>query len=194
MVELGDIEPGIDVLRQAVAYARNMRDPTILADALIQLGYVTSRTESDAARILIQEASSLALPGSTASAFAIKALGDIERRAGNRVVAGELYAKSLSFRYADGDWLGCAFALEGCGLLYAKPGTYELAAAWIGKAAALRAHLQTPQDTLMLGEFNLAFAQMKLELGHEEFNAAWAKGAAMPLPDVVAQVCSAHTC
>jgi tetratricopeptide (TPR) repeat protein len=186
--DLGDYDQGAVLMRQSVEYSRNTGDAAVISDALVHLGSSLARNDPPSARVLIHEAIAISATGSGAAASAVLAMADIERYAGHKELAADLYSQCLSSRYFDGDMLGCASALEGCCLVFAQALRKEQASIWLGKAAELRKHLQAPLGDVVSRELDVAQTSIRLELGDEEFSALMARGARTPMPDLVEAV------
>lgn len=103
---------------------------------------------------------------------------------GDHEQAARLYRESLRLLFEYGIKIDIAYALE------AIPAVTDMppgeAAMLFGTAAAIRSASELPRPPIHSATYNRAIADLRSRLPASDFEAAWSRGAAMPIGQVVA--------
>jgi predicted ATPase/class 3 adenylate cyclase/DNA-binding CsgD family transcriptional regulator len=177
------------VLEEGLALSRGLGFPTDIAIFFCLAGQLAlSQGNAIKARPLIEEALALfrKVGDRHATALALSLLARVEARQGNHMAALVLYEESLAMaaRGVTGKEL-IPSCLEGLAGLVAAQG--ELArATWLwGAAETLRQAFGVPIPPVERATYEQAVATARSQLGVRAFAAAWAKGRAMTLEQVL---------
>jgi ATP/maltotriose-dependent transcriptional regulator MalT len=177
------------VLEEGLALSRELGFPTDIAIFFCLAGQLAlSQGNAIKGRPLIEEALALfrKVGDRHATALALSLLARVEARQGNHMAALALYEESLAMaaRGVTGKEL-IPSCLEGLAGLVAAQG--ELArATWLwGAAETLRQDLGVPIPPVERATYEQAVATASSQLGVRAFAAAWAKGRAMTLEQVL---------
>ncbi len=112
----------------------------------------------------------------------------MKRTLGQVVPASELLREGLGLFRTLGHKLGIACTLEELGALSAVLGDGGQAAMLLGTAHALREGIGAPLPPVDRAAHDSLVAACRAQLGETAFAEAWARGAARPFQDTVAEV------
>ncbi|HET8678948.1 MAG TPA: tetratricopeptide repeat protein [bacterium] len=121
-----------------------------------------------------------------AVAWALQLLGEIALARGDNDGARARFAEALEIRSRQGERLGIAESIEGIAASAAGDGPPEQVARLLGAASALRESLKTPPASTDAGWYTAALAAVRERLSPDSFQAAWARGRAMPTDEAAA--------
>jgi DNA-binding CsgD family transcriptional regulator len=93
---------------------------------------------------------------------------------------------ALAIAVETGGFLRAPEALEVLGLLASKEGNYRHAARLFGSAAAIRAAMEIVRLEVFSRGYDDAVAAARKFLGEDDFDAAWAEGAALSTEEAIA--------
>jgi tetratricopeptide (TPR) repeat protein len=185
----GDAAAALPLYRESLREARAQGDREGTARALNNLG-ITLRMRGDLeeARAVLEEALALALAvGSrVGQAKSLANLADVAGDQGDRMAGRAFAAQSLALHRAIGDQSGIADSLRALAGATASLGDARRAALLFGAAAALRDALETPVPANAREEYAARVEGVRVALGNQAFDAAWAEGEALPLEEAVA--------
>ncbi len=186
--EQADYERAARLHEQALSLTRKLEYTFGTAYILSTLAHVV-HAQGDPARAetLLEESLSLfrrlehewGIPRTLAS------LGNVVCSRGNAVRASKLYVESLDLERTAGNFIAVAVCLEGLARVATMQDRPERAARLCGAAAALREEFSAPPLPADRPEYERTLAAARAVLGEDAFAAAWAKGHALPLEEVV---------
>jgi predicted ATPase len=186
--ELGDYERAVRLQEQSLVLAREFATTFSIAWSLRALGdAVREQGDLVRARVLLEE--SLALSRGKEYAWSIArtlaSLGSVECQAGEYALAWRLYKESLELGRRIGQNLTILRCLEGLSRVAVAQGRMERAAWLCGAAAAVREDRGWPLPPAKRAEHERTVAAVREALGEEAYEAAWARGHALPLEQVI---------
>ena len=126
------------------------------------------------------------------AAAARHALGDLARGAGDTGTAVALYRHALDLRMAIVDFVGVVGTLETLAGVAAWSGQAELATRVFGAAQAVRDRYGYARLGRLASAYQADVAVARDALGPDAFEAAWALGQDLSVPDAVALVMKGH--
>jgi predicted ATPase/DNA-binding XRE family transcriptional regulator len=188
----GDYPRSGALAEQTAAICCDLGDQMVLAYALDGIGMAAYK-QGDLARAAqyLEESLRLlrALGEKSGTALALHELGVIVCAQGDHARAVALLRDGLGLAWSIGDRRRAAFCLEGLALGRAcRPLD---AARLLGAAAALREALGVPLPAAERAEYERAIAVVRTGAGPTAFAAAWEKGRAMPIEQVIGDVLTA---
>jgi tetratricopeptide (TPR) repeat protein len=191
----GDYDEAVRLSEQALALTREFGSTfgyglTIctLADALRAKGDV------EKARALLEESltslrrKTYPLRVANALANTLARLGSIECESGREARAFELFGESLRLGRRFGFIHHLVIPLEGMARLAVVRGQPERAVHLLGTSAALREEMGATLTLVARTDHDYALNSARTELGEDAFAAAWERGRAMPLEEVISAV------
>ena len=120
------------------------------------------------------------------TAYALRGLGHLARAQGQYARASEQLRASLEWLLPLRDQRCIALSLEGLACIAARPDWPDRAARLLGASRAMQARTGAPSPPSTLADYERTVTDARNFLGVEQFEAAWAAGAAMSLDEVVA--------
>ena len=123
-------------------------------------------------------------------AWTLYGLGIVARDQGEYGHASELLRESLAL-FTPNDRHGSAACLEGMAGVAALVGHAVQAARWLGAADAARVSISAPLWPCEQADYARIVDILRAQIGAAELDRAWSAGQAMPLEQVIAEVCAA---
>jgi hypothetical protein len=123
-------------------------------------------------------------------AWTLYGLGIVARDQAEYAQANERLRESLAL-FAPDNKHGSAACLEGMAGVAAMVGHTAQAARWLGAAEALRVAISTPRWPCEQAEYARMVDMLRAQVGAAELTRTWFAGQAMPLEQVIAEVCAA---
>ena len=114
-------------------------------------------------------------------AEALSQLGELSRRDNNQAAARTYWSESLSIQLAAGDRSSVAGLLEAFADLSAADGDHDRAARMFGLAASIREEISNPIRPSSRSRYEQSVEIVKISLGRERFEQAWAEGECLPI-------------
>lgn len=188
-LQQGDSAKAMQLGWEALAVAEETGAPWPRAYALRLLAASTLNQRGfDEAASLAAE--SLEIFRGVGSAWAVpwaqQLLGEIALSRGDHDGAGPWFAQALETRWRLGERLGIAESIEGVAASAAHDGSPEEVARLFGAAMAMRETIRAPLPSTDDIWYAPALAAVRERLSSEDFQAAWARGRAMPADEAAA--------
>ncbi len=185
----GDYSGAKSYLEQAAVLFRKLDEKVGLSSTISGLGEVALR-QGDLKRAQTHLEEALALRRDLENKWGIGAtlgtLGWAAMSAGDLHRAQTFLQESLTVRQELGDKGGIAWCLEKLAQTFFNLGNLMVAANLFGSADAIRASINSVIDPVDQGEYFQQIDNLKKDLGAEDFQTYWAKGAGMAVDDAVA--------
>jgi predicted ATPase/class 3 adenylate cyclase len=186
----GDAAREADLTEASLALWRDLGDAWGSARALNNLGYA-AYLQSDFSRAaeLLDEALTMArVPGDRILlGYVLDSRGALAEAQGELARAADLYREALSLAEEIGNPIMVAFTLSSLASVATREEQSARAAQMWGAASALRESVGTLLPLEEEERFADAVAAARERLGEREFAAAWERGRAQPLDQVVAE-------
>jgi predicted ATPase/DNA-binding CsgD family transcriptional regulator len=187
-IEVGGLERGVVLLKEAVALAHEFGDQWLLAYALTQLSAgLRMQGHYDHAAGLGAESARLfeQLGDRWRLSVALREMGIALLRNGDYDNAATIYAKSLRLRApAQNRWV-VFHDLEGLACVACAQGRYARAAILFAAAVPVQESLRSRRDADFLAQVEHYLDRARTLLGEQAFEAAQNEGRAMPLEQAV---------
>ncbi|MGQ0551200.1 MAG: tetratricopeptide repeat protein [Armatimonadota bacterium] len=188
-LQQGDGARAMQLGREALAISQETGAPWPRAYALRLLaGSTLDQRDFDSAASLAAESLEIfrGVGDMWAVAWALQLLGEIALARGDHDGAIVRFAEALEARRRHGERLGIAESMEGIAACAAGDGPPEKVARLLGAANALRETIKAPLSTMDAAWHAPALAAVRQRLSSENFQAAWARGRAMPADEAAA--------
>jgi tetratricopeptide (TPR) repeat protein len=186
--ERGDYGTARRLLEESLQLYRTMDDQWAIARVLNNLGVVV-RDQGDLERAQELHEECLGLVRTLGDEWLIAAslgnLAGVARERGRYDDAAALCRESLALHRRLGHQRGIAAALTELGKVASAQGDHERTARLLAAADALRVEVGVPLPLDERPSYDAAIAAARAGLGAAAFDAAWARGRAVPLPDAI---------
>ncbi len=188
-LQQGDSAKAMELGREALAISEETGAPWPRAYALRLLAASTlNQGDLDSAASLAAESHEIfrGVGDAWAVAWTLQLLGEIALARGDLDGARVRFAEALEARRRHGERLGIAESIEGIAACAVRDGPPEQVAHILGAASALREALNTRLSSMDEAWYAPALAAVQERLSSEKFQAAWARGRAMPADEAAA--------
>ncbi|HZT41780.1 MAG TPA: tetratricopeptide repeat protein [Chthonomonadaceae bacterium] len=184
----GELPAAVALHEQAAAILREQQDEIELAYTLRDLGRLVA-LQGDLDQAFAQYSEALAHFQSVfdpqGQARILHDMGALAGRSGDQDKACALLTQCLILCQESGDRMHAILACETAALLAAAHAPTVRAAKLLAAAQALRAMLSLPASSRQQEEIQTTIGTLQSALGKEAFDAAWAEGSAMMLPQAI---------
>ncbi len=200
LMRMGNYVQAEAYLQESLILVRALDDPYLLGMNLSGLGELALRQgEYDRAHDLLQESlmARRALGNPWGIAVSLGSLGWVALRRGEFVPMAEALEESLRIRLEIGDRGGAAWCLEKLAearvllarwlSLSRRRHAFPDAIRILGAAAAVRVKVNAAIDPVDQPAYDALLAELRQTVGSEAFDAAWAEGSRLSLPEAVEQ-------
>jgi len=184
----GDYQLARDYLEQAAVLFRKLNEKVGLSSTVSGLGEVALRQgDLKRAQTLLEEALVLRreLDNKWGIGATLGTLGWVALAAGEYEDAHRIFWESLAVRQELGNKGGIAWCLEKLAQRFQHQNRLPLAARLYGAAAAIRESIDSVIDPVDQPEYETYVANLKDELGEEDFQSYWLEGEALNVDEVV---------
>ncbi|MBK8783110.1 MAG: tetratricopeptide repeat protein [Anaerolineales bacterium] len=184
----GDYTRAAELLELVLVYRRRMGNMLLLTGTLNNLAIATSRLGNlERAKLIYAETIKInkEADNTKSLAHALNGLGEVHVQLKEYEIAVQFLRESLLIRHQLGELKGMTYSLNAIAMIMENLGDSLLAAKLEAAAAKIRSDLGVPIAPATLAENESFIKRLRVNLGNEMFEEAWAIGQAAPQEQIV---------